>query len=145
MNVCIWMLSVPILAYGAYQDWKYRIVPNKVPAGLAILAVIEMIISIFGNNNFFISVSISERIFGVIVPALILFLLYVVQEDGIGGGDYKLIIALGALIGATQLSIVAFVACLIALCYCFMKQVRSVPFAIMVFVGYIFLLIFREI
>ncbi|WP_324824311.1 A24 family peptidase [Sinanaerobacter sp. ZZT-01] len=129
-----YLMPIPILAYAAYWDYRCRIIPNK--AAALLIAVTFLKIILFNKDDFFISAS--ERILGVLVPAMILFLLYKINQRGLGGGDYKLILSLGLFIGISALSTVLMLACILAILYCFIKKINAVPFAVPIFISYCF-------
>ncbi len=106
----MWIFAV-ILATGAgWLDWRSRRIPNwlTVPAFLAGLAANSMVAGWPGARN---------ALMGAALPLLLL--LPAVMLRGLGAGDWKLMGALGAILGWRRILLVllatVFVAALIAL------------------------------
>jgi len=127
-----YLIPIPILAYSAYWDYRFRMIPNKASALLIMVTFIQIILPIEGD--FFISAS--ERILGALVPAIVLFLLYQISSKGLGGGDYKLILSLGLFLGISTLSLVLMGACILSILYCVIRRKDAVPFAVPIFISY---------
>lgn len=102
---------LPILCYGAYTDWKQRIIPNRVP-------VLVMLLGTTTGGGFaykFISLGIM-----VLLLALAAFLTH--QKSG--GGDIKLYMALSFALGLQGLVVVLLLTIVL---YTGFRVVKRVP------------------
>lgn len=88
----IWTLCiiVPILAILCWNDWKYRRLPNMYTLSLAVLGIIWRFA--FGGIN-----GLVDGLLGGLVCGL--FLLIPFLAKGAGGGDLKMIAAVGIFTG----------------------------------------------
>ena len=79
------VLFVSLLAAVSVWDLRYRIIPDRLQAGIALLSVLQLS---------------PENLFGILgaVPYLVVALLCE-KEKGIGGGDVKLAGAMGLVLG----------------------------------------------
>ncbi|MBP1042797.1 prepilin peptidase [Vagococcus sp. BWB3-3] len=92
------------------SDLEYQVIPNKVLLPFFILALVERLL-IPQNDYWWYSFA------GFLVGFLPLFLLTMVKDQSMGGGDIKLFAVLGIFIGPLQVLFVLFVASLVALIY----------------------------
>ncbi|WP_324825067.1 A24 family peptidase [Sinanaerobacter sp. ZZT-01] len=139
MNVILTLIPFFILVYGAYWDFRKRIIPNSVPILLIILGVLQC--CILNTNN----IALGDRIAGIILPAILLFGLYIFNSNGLGGGDYKLLIAMGWLLGLAGFIKLMLVSCILSIVYCVIHKTKTVPFAVPIFISYSYLICFNYI
>lgn len=122
-------LIIP-LSYGSIMDYKHRIIPNGVCLSVLIVGLLPMILLSHGSNFF---VPIWLRIAGVFPAILMLFIAY--HKQGIGGGDIKLMAALGFSIGLYTLVPVLFIAAVTGKVWAISRKVKSVPLAVFLWIG----------
>lgn len=109
------------LLIAAVLDYKKRIIPNSV----------IILILLTGAWN---PVGALERCAGLLHPALPLFLL-ALKYKALNGGDIKYLAAVGFCLGLTELSFILVCTTVIAFLWARMKKEKSVPLALVAFVG----------
>lgn len=118
------------LAYGGITDYRHRIIPNAV-------CVIVFAAGLFGavllprDSGFFIP--LWQRAAGIFPAALMLILAYF--KNGIGGGDIKLMAALGFTIGYYALVPVLLITSVSAVTWAKIQKKKNVPLCSFVFIG----------
>jgi leader peptidase (prepilin peptidase)/N-methyltransferase len=128
--------SVPaaaILVYASVKDAKHRIIPNRIPAGILLIAIAKGI---------FIPAGRPQQLLGFTVAAVFFVAIYLIfNGKGLGGGDVKLIIALGAMAGFNYLLLLLLAASFSGLLYLFIRRKKDLAFAPFLTAGYILTLI----
>lgn len=113
----LYLALVPPLMLGGFFDLKSGTIPNILTFGLIIAG---LAINYF-TGNFITS------LIGFVVSFFVLFLLYVIK-GGIGGGDVKLIAAIGAWIGLYPLAIVLLASSLIGMLWFAFRSIKKRTF-----------------
>jgi Flp pilus assembly protein protease CpaA len=98
--VCIFIA----LCYGAYTDYKSRIIPNIVP----------LLILIFG---IFTNVQLTYKLISCLAIVLALFLAKKTTKRSSGGGDIKLYISLSFALGIIDVCIILIIVTVLMLLY----------------------------
>lgn len=124
-------LSLPPLIFAGIKDWKERIIPNITVCLLFFIGIIE----IFLSNNLYIYISISERIFGMFIPAMVLFFIYMFNPKLSGGGDLKLLASLGFCIGIYNLAAIILLACIGGIAHSIIYKEKYIPLGTYVMFG----------
>lgn len=131
----------------AYIDWKKRIIPNVVLAGLLIFRTIWLIVEIFIYS--YATVDILLGSFGGLVIGVLLFLIaYFVSRKGIGLGDVKFVGVIGYFTGISVLYGILVISLFLIVCYSMVQLLRkkvtwkdSIAFGPFLAVGTIFALL----
>jgi len=92
----IYLILSSLLIVGSVIDLDYKIIPNRIPLIIFAIAIVSSLTGIH--------ISIIDLVIGLAVGFGFLFLLslgsiIILKKDGMGGGDIKLMGAVGALIG----------------------------------------------
>ena len=101
---------LPILCYGAYTDWKDRIIPNRVPLTILVLGFF----TVGGFIYKFLSL-------GLLVLLMVVAKLLTKKKSG--GGDIKLYMAMGFALGLLNLAVVLFLTIVLYSSFRFVKKV----------------------
>lgn len=125
------VICMPALIYVGVSDWKDRIIPNQITAALTIIGVMELFLA--GSTVF--PVSVSERIFGMFIPGMILFFIYLYNPKLSGGGDLKLLASLGFCIGIYNFIQVMFIACIGGIAHSIIFKEKYIPLGSYVMLG----------
>jgi len=130
----------------AIYDFKLQLIPNAIPlaiVGIRILFIIAEQI-IYGDAV----IGFMYSFVGGAVGFLVLYVAGRLSKGGIGGGDIKLVAALGFLCGFramfTTLTLALLVCALFSIPYVIAKKERlsdSLPFGPFIYVGFIFMLL----
>ncbi len=101
----IWVLALAIACYGGWMDWRTRRIPNwlTVPGallGLAANAILR------GRHGAMVSLEGAGLALGLLLPLVLL--------RGFGAGDWKLMGAMGAVLGWREMLAVLFASALIS-------------------------------
>jgi prepilin peptidase CpaA len=101
----IWVLALALACYGGWMDWRTRRIPNwlTVPGALAGLAANAFL---QGWHGALISLEGAGLALGLLLPLVLL--------RGFGGGDWKLMGAMGAVLGWREMLAVLFASALIS-------------------------------
>lgn len=130
MVKCIPILIVAaVLIYGGVVDFRKREIPDAVP-------IILLMTGCFPALNPF------ERILGLAVPALLLFIAAKLARSEIPGGDFKLLCSLGFACGLRELGAIIFMTSIGALVYGLIKRLpvkRHIPLCSYITPAYIVL------
>lgn len=122
------LCAIPMIC-AAITDMKKRIIPDW--TWIAVLLI-------GGVSAFFFEIpylSLLERILGLVVPGLSL-LIIAVKYGGVGGGDIKLMSAMGFCFGMLGLAAILLFAAIPAGFYSFVTKQRSVPLAVFLCIGF---------
>lgn len=122
------LCAIP-MSCAAVTDWKKRIIPDWTWI---------TIILIGGISAFFFkapSFPLSDRITGFLLPGISL-LVIAVRYGGVGGGDIKLMAAMGFCFGLYGLAAILFFTVIPACVYSLATKQRSIPLAVFLCVGY---------
>ena len=115
----LWLGILLLLVALAVYDFKYKILPNILVYILIVLSLLFVLIYFF-NIDHHLSYLLS-RILGILFSAGLFYLIFQVSKgQWIGGGDVKLCIALGLLLGGPletifMIFIASSIGCMIAL------------------------------
>lgn len=129
MILCV----IPII-FAAITDTKKRIIPNWTWITLFLIGGISAFF--FGTQY----LSWQERFIGLVLAGLSL-LIIAVKYGGIGGGDIKLMAAMGFCFGIVGLTWILLFAVVLACIYSFVTKQRSVPLAVFLCIGFFVYLI----
>ena len=118
-----WVMFVVGLVALALYDVKWYILPDKITYPLIALAVLQLAVNVIFYHAG--HMDIANAFWGVVISAGLFFLLFQISEGKwIGGGDVKLGVLIGILVGGPLMSsVVLFLASLIGTLY-------TVPFLI---------------
>lgn len=122
------LCAIPMIC-AAVTDMKKRIIPDW--TWIAVL-FIGGVSAFFFENSY---ISLSDRIWGIVLPGLSL-LTIAVKWGGVGGGDIKLMAAMGFCFGIHGLLLILLFAAISACVYSFVTKQRSVPLAVFLCIGY---------
>lgn len=81
-----------------FTDFEQQVIYNKVLTPFALLGII---------NTFAMGYEFSDRLEAAVVGGLVFLAISVITHGGIGGGDVKLIAALGLWVGTDMLTVIA--------------------------------------
>ena len=137
IEIVVLLALSALLFYGAHCDLKSRIIPNAVPIGVGAIGVLCILL---GPRFSLLHIPLIERVAGFIILATLLFIL-ANKFGGVGGGDFKLMAAMGLTFGIYQLVPILFVTTLSGVAWAKIKKQKSVPLAAFVFVGFLAYLI----
>lgn len=121
-----------ILARGAYTDYKKRLIPNSVPIALAILGLLCMVFPL--PQESVMRISVVHRMAGII-PAILMLIPY--KRGEAGGGDVKLMAAVGLLVGLINMALLFLVTAILGGLWAACKKTNKIPLALFLFVGFI--------
>lgn len=100
----VWLVTLGLVMYAGYTDWRTRRIPNWLTVSGFLLGII--LNSIFGGwRGALGSLEGAGLALGVLLPLVLL--------RGLGAGDWKLMGAVGALMGWRAMLAVLIVSCLI--------------------------------
>lgn len=123
-------ILVSILIVISFIDLKYQIIPDGLVIAILILALIHIIYQKISGGGF-----LMPHVTGFFAASLPLFILALFYEDGLGGGDIKLMAAAGLFLGWKLILLGLFLGNLMALAYVvflgFQKKVKrgtAIPF-----------------
>lgn len=116
------ILLYMVLTLASYLDYRFRIIPDW----------IHLVIIAIG----FININVARSIFGLVISPLPFLIMALIHQGSIGGGDIKLVGAMGFAVGYAKTSIAYLIAMALAILFCSLyylgkKRVRdqSFPFA----------------
>lgn len=121
-----------LLAISGIVDYKYRKIPDLINILIFIWAL------------FFSSASVFERIAGLFVVAVPLFVL-ALTTGKIKGGDYKFLVACATALGISIFIKTLSIAVIIATVWSFIRREESVPLAFVFASGYVIFNILEEV
>lgn len=96
-NIIYTAISILLIKI-AYNDYKHKIIPDKLNSMIALLGIFNLILNYENCKIYIASAAITFAVF---------LLLAVLTDGGIGGGDIKLLTALSLIFGINILEIVA--------------------------------------
>lgn len=120
------LCAVPIL-WAAIMDYRKRIIPDWTWIAILLLGVMSAFILQYPT--------LLQRIAGFLLPGICLFFL-ALKYGGVGGGDIKLMAAMGFSFGLYGLAAILFFALIPALLYSKVTQQKSVPLAVFLCTGF---------
>ncbi len=105
ISLTIWVLALALACYGGWMDWRTRRIPNLLTvsgalAGLAANAILQ------GWHGALISLEGAGLALGLLLPLVLL--------RGFGAGDWKLMGAMGAVLGWREMLAVLFASAVIS-------------------------------
>lgn len=136
MNI---ILTLPVLLYAGIFDAKKRIIPDKVHVFLLLIGLVEIIII---QPDQVMYIPMTQRLAGML-PAAILLLVYILDREASGGGDFKLLASLGFCVGFIYIIKILIVSSLIALIYAVCIKKKTIPLAAFIFIGALFSCLFK--
>lgn len=128
----LWILTLATLTYGAIWDGAKRIIPNRVPIIILLLGIVE-VLAIPSGEKFYTPIAV--RMAGALIPAIVLLAIYHFDKR-IGGGDFKLLIAMGFNLGIQELTPVLIIATITGIVWSFITKRKSVPLAVFLALGH---------
>lgn len=131
----ILLCTIPMLC-AAVSDWKKRIIPDWT---WIVILLIGGVSAFCMKTPYMILVN---RVAGFLLPGLSL-LIIAVRYGGVGGGDIKLMAALGFCLGLYDLAVILFFAVIPACVYARLTKQRSIPLAVFLCIGFFAVLIKR--
>jgi len=131
-GIFLWILTMAALTYGAIWDGARRIIPNRVPIIIILLGIAE-VLAIPSAEQFY--TSLAERMAGALIPAIALLAIYHFDKR-IGGGDFKLLIAMGFNLGIQGLLPVLAVTTIVGAAWSLITKQKSVPLAVFLALGH---------
>ncbi len=105
-------LLVSLLLIVSFIDAKYQLIPDGLVISILVLAIVNMI-----YMKAYVSAPLLPYLMGFFAASLPLLLLGIVYEDGLGGGDIKLMAAAGIFTGWKLILLGLFLGNLMALVY----------------------------
>jgi prepilin signal peptidase PulO-like enzyme (type II secretory pathway) len=126
--VCV-IVSI-FLLYGAIWDARKRIIPDIVPIALFFIGIA----AVFAPGDSMWNIPLSGRIAGFALPAFAMLFLYSCGKP-VGGGDMKLSVTLGFLLGLTQFAIAYAIGGVIALAWAGIRKQKTVPLGTFLAIG----------
>ena len=101
---CLWLIFLVGFVALAVYDFKWFLLPDRIVYPLVGLAVVQVVLSfVFAHAGW---QSLLASLWGVLIASGIFYVLYQVSDGAwIGGGDVKLGLVLGILIGGPLLSV----------------------------------------
>lgn len=125
--------AVPILC-AAITDWRKRIIPDWT---WLVILITGIFCAVIGRGvQGILYVPLLDRIAGLLFPAIVL-LLIALKWGGTGGGDIKLVSALGFAFGLYGLVFILFFAVIPACIYAGATRQKSVPLAVFLAAGFL--------
>lgn len=112
LQFCIWLVLVIGFMVLAVYDLKWMILPNRVVYPMIVLGAVYVLASCIILKS---AVPLSQAFFGVLIASGLFYTLFQISSGKwIGGGDVKLGIVIGLIIGgATQALLVLFIGSLL--------------------------------
>lgn len=102
-----WLVALIRLAVGVLLVWtavydaRTRTIPNRIPALLCLIALVQAV-SALAVGSGFLSVWLQELLTRLVMAGLLMATLVVLARLGLGGGDIKLFCALELVMGPAQ-------------------------------------------
>ena len=128
------LYTIPMIS-AAVTDAKKRIIPDWTWVAVLLIGGIS---ALFLDTTL---ISLPERAAGFILSGLIL-LFIAIRYGGIGGGDIKLIAAMGFCFGLFGVMLILLISTILACIYSIVTKQRSVPLAVFLCIGvYIYFVI----
>lgn len=103
------------LLYFSYTDIKTRTIPNKALAILFIIGILFL----------FSSYTYRSALIGVFLPSSLFFVINLLGNHFIGGGDIKLVCCLGLFCGYQASCIITLLSLILCLIYAFLSFLRK--------------------
>lgn len=135
VNGILLLILLLTLGYGAWMDWKKRIIPNRIHLVLLLIGIVQSAY-VAHTNAYYIPAG--SRIAGLLVSIVILFVICLLDGQ-MGGGDYKLTASLGFCLGLPLLCAVLAISCVTSGITCLLTHKKSVPLAVHVFLAVLIL------
>ncbi|WP_242860375.1 A24 family peptidase [Desulfosporosinus sp. I2] len=124
------LYAIPMIC-AAITDWKKRIIPDWTWIAILMVGFASAVI----NGKGILYIPLLERFTGLLFPAVSL-LMIAFKWGGVGGGDIKLMAALGFCFGLYGLAAILFFAVIPACIYARATKQRSVPLAVFLCIGF---------
>lgn len=146
---CLWLMFIFGFVVLAIYDIKWFILPDRIVWPLAVLATIQVVLHAVGFDGGW--PVIVEAVWGVIIASGLFYVLYIVSGGRwIGGGDVKLGIVLGLLVGGPMSALLLlFSSSMLGTIYSVpllanhkLKRTSLIPFGPFLLAGTIFVVLF---
>lgn len=121
------LIILLVLTYGGIKDWRKRIIPDAVPAAILVLGITAFFLP--ADHN------IGDSLLGFALPTVTLLILYYLGKP-VGGGDLKLLAALGLALGLSGLVPVLMIAAVTGGIWALVKREKSIPLGAFLDLGY---------
>lgn len=122
-------LYICLLVLMAEIDFRSMLLPDILTIPLLLLG---LFVACFGLSNMTIEDSIVGAMVGYFLPVLVCLMIVWYKKDAFGGGDIKLLSALGAWLGIESLLNVIAVASVLGIVYAIVKRKSSLAFGPMI-------------
>lgn len=148
MNFIIYAFILSLLVIIAFIDLDTKIIPDILVVLILIGAIIYEISMILVYNSFG---NLLDNIFGLAIGGLLFLIIFVLSKGGIGGGDIKLMAALGFILGVPKIILNIFlsfllgaIASIILLSLGIRKKKDYIPFGPFIVLSFIITLFWGE-
>lgn len=148
MNFIIYAFILSLLVIIAFIDLDTKIIPDILVVLILIGAIIYEISMILVYNSFG---NLLDNIFGLAIGGLLFLIIFVLSKGGIGGGDIKLMAALGFILGVPKILLNIFlsfllgaIASIILLSLGIRKKKDYIPFGPFIVLSFIITLFWGE-
>lgn len=122
-------LYICLLVLMAEIDFRSMLLPDILTIPLLLVG---FFVACFGLSNMQIEDSVVGAMVGYFLPVLVCLLIVWYKKDAFGGGDIKLLSALGAWLGVESLLNVVAVASILGIVYAIVKRKSSLAFGPMI-------------
>lgn len=128
MQTIIYFYFMLYLAFGSVIDFKYKVIPNIISIAIFITGLCRIC---FDGNYMLIS-----AIVGAALPLLLFIVVEMIDKGNvIGGGDYKLFISSGFMLGCPDIILMMFASFFTAFIYSMIKKKQALPLCPFAFIG----------
>lgn len=86
----------------AWIDYKERIIPNKIILGMCITRIVFLVYELIANSELWKRVLVYPAL-GALIGALVIGVTLLISGKGVGMGDVKLFLVIGAYVGSTEI------------------------------------------
>lgn len=132
ISLILLILTTAVLTYGAICDASKRTIPDRVPITLFLLGAVGTLLISMGESLY---VPLNERVAGALIPAITLLVIYHFDKR-IGGGDFKLLTAMGFCLGINALVPILIITTITAAAWSIKTKQKSVPLAVFLAIGF---------
>ena len=133
-------LCVCLLFLMAEIDFRSMLLPDILTIPLLLIG---LFVACFGLSNMQMEDSVVGAMVGYFLPVLVCLLIVWYKKDAFGGGDIKLLSALGAWLGVESLLNVIALASILGIVYAIVKRKSSLAFGPMIAIAGIVMAILR--
>lgn len=133
-------LYICLLFLMAEIDFRSMLLPDILTIPLLLIG---LFVACFGLSNMQMEDSVVGAVVGYFLPVLVCLLIVWYKKDAFGGGDIKLLSALGAWLGVESLLNVIALASILGIVYAIVKRKSSLAFGPMIAIAGIVMAILR--